>query len=120
MTYSEVVDISGGIFIAGCYQTLQNIPSNGAQASAAAVRALAMINKRKVEIEVATAADDEQFCSGCKTYTSLCSYNAVSFDEEKKVSAINEVLCKGCDTCFFRLSSNRGLDKAPLIIYNAE
>ena len=29
----------------------------------------------------------------------LCPYNAISFDEEKKVSQINEALCKGCGTC---------------------
>jgi len=77
-----------------------------------------MTNKRKVEIEVATAAVDEELCSGCKTYISLCSYNAVSFDEEKKVSAINEVLCKGCDTCYFAYLVIEGLTKGHLIIYH--
>jgi heterodisulfide reductase subunit A len=29
----------------------------------------------------------------------VCPYSAVSFDEAKKVSVVNEVLCKGCGTC---------------------
>jgi heterodisulfide reductase subunit A len=30
---------------------------------------------------------------------SLCPYKAITFDAEKKVSAVNEVLCQGCGTC---------------------
>ena len=70
-----------------------------AQASAAAARVLAMISQGKVEIESAISVIDDKLCSGCKTCLSLCSYNAISFDEAKKVSIINEALCKGCGTC---------------------
>ncbi|NQT30979.1 MAG: 4Fe-4S dicluster domain-containing protein [Deltaproteobacteria bacterium] len=36
---------------------------------------------------------------GCKTCSDLCTYNAISFDDEKKVSSINDALCKGCGVC---------------------
>jgi len=29
----------------------------------------------------------------------VCPYSAVKFNEEKKVSEVNDVLCKGCGTC---------------------
>jgi heterodisulfide reductase subunit A len=58
-----------------------------------------MISKGSVEIEAATAVVQEELCSGCKTCIGMCSYNAISFDENKKVSVINEALCKGCGTC---------------------
>lgn len=58
-----------------------------------------MISKGRVEIEATTAVVDAELCSGCKTCIPLCPYNAISFDEEKKVASINEALCKGCGTC---------------------
>jgi heterodisulfide reductase subunit A len=88
-----------GIFVVGCCQGPKDIPDTVAQASAAAAEALAMISKGRVEIEATTAVVDAEFCSGCKTCIPLCPYNAISFDEEKKVASINEALCKGCGTC---------------------
>ena len=29
----------------------------------------------------------------------MCPYTAISFDDEKNISIVNEVLCKGCGTC---------------------
>jgi heterodisulfide reductase subunit A len=88
-----------GVFIAGCCQGPKDIPDTVAQASAAAARVLSMISKGTVDIEAATSVIEEEICSGCKTCIGLCSYNAISFDENKKVSVINEALCKGCGTC---------------------
>jgi heterodisulfide reductase subunit A len=88
-----------GVFIAGCCQGPKDIPDTVAQASAAAGRVLSMISKGTVDIEAATSVIEEGICSGCKTCIGLCSYNAISFDENKKVSVINEALCKGCGTC---------------------
>ena len=36
---------------------------------------------------------------GCQTCVSVCPYTAITFNEEKNVSEVNEVLCKGCGTC---------------------
>ena len=94
-----VATMTDGIFIAGCCQGPKDIPDTVAQASAAAARVLSMISKGEVEIEAATSIVDEELCSGCKTCLELCPYNAISFDEEKKIASINEALCKGCGTC---------------------
>jgi len=88
-----------GIYVVGCCQGPKDIPDTVAQASAAAAKVLAMIEKGKIEIEAATAFVIEELCSGCQTCNNLCPYNAISFDEERKVSHINEALCKGCGTC---------------------
>jgi len=29
----------------------------------------------------------------------LCAYSAIEFDERRKVSVINEAMCKGCGSC---------------------
>jgi heterodisulfide reductase subunit A len=94
-----VATTTDGVFIAGCCQSPKDIPDTVAQASAAAARVLAMIGKGSVEIESATAVVDEEHCAGCKICIDLCSYKAITFDEEKKVASINEALCKGCGTC---------------------
>jgi heterodisulfide reductase subunit A len=94
-----VATTTDGVFVAGCCQSPKDIPDTVAQASAAAARVLAMINRGSVEIESTIAVVDEEHCAGCKICINLCSYKAISFDEEKKVASINEVLCKGCGTC---------------------
>ena len=58
-----------------------------------------MISAGSIEIEAATAEIDEELCSGCKTCSDLCPFQAISFDDEKQVSRINETLCKGCGVC---------------------
>jgi len=94
-----VATTTDGVFVAGCCQGPKDIPDTVAQASAAAARVLAMINKGSVIIESATAVVDEEHCAGCKICIDLCPYKAITFDEEKKVASINEALCKGCGTC---------------------
>jgi heterodisulfide reductase subunit A len=94
-----VATTTDGVFVAGCCQSPKDIPDTVAQASAAAARVLSMISKGSVVIESATAVVDEEHCAGCKICIDLCSYKAITFDEEKKVAHINEALCKGCGTC---------------------
>ncbi len=94
-----VATTTDGVFIAGCCQSPKDIPDTVAQASAAAARVLAMITKGNVELESTTAVVDEERCAGCKICIGLCSYKAITYDEEKKVVHINEALCKGCGTC---------------------
>ena len=94
-----VATMTDGIFVAGCCQGPKDIPDTVAQASAAAAEVLAMISRGKVEIEAATAVIDEKLCTGCQICLANCPYNAISFDEEKKVCRVNEALCKGCGVC---------------------
>jgi heterodisulfide reductase subunit A len=96
---APVNTFTDGIFLAGCCQGPKDIPDTVAQAGAAAAEALALIDAKFVELEPNTAYVLEDECSGCKTCIPLCPYTAISFIEEKKKAAINDVLCKGCGTC---------------------
>ena len=87
------------VFVVGCAQGPKDVPDTVAQASAGAAEALSLIDRQKVEIEAATAVVDEELCSGCKVCLALCPYNAITFDEEKKVTEISDILCKGCGVC---------------------
>ncbi len=95
-----------GVFIVGVAQSPKDIPDTVAQASAASSAVLSMITREKIEIEAATAEIIEEKCSGCRICNNLCPYLAINFDEEKKVSIINEALCKGCGTCVAACPSN--------------
>lgn len=88
-----------GVYIAGCCQGPKDIPDTVAQASSAAARILANIAKREIDVEPIQAYVDPELCSGCKLCNFLCPYGAVTFNEEKGVSEVNEALCKGCGTC---------------------
>ncbi len=88
-----------GIFLAGGAQGPKDIPESVAQGGAAAAEALTMFSIGQVEIDPTVARLDERLCTGCKTCAGLCAYNAISFDEQKKVASINDALCQGCGTC---------------------
>lgn len=94
-----VATFSDGIYVAGCCQGPKDIPDTVAQASAAAAQVLSILSKGVVEIEVATAAINEEICSGCKICYALCPYSAITFDGQKAVCQVNEILCKGCGVC---------------------
>ncbi len=94
-----VATVTDGVFVVGCAQGPKDVPDTVAQASAGAAEALSLIDRGKVEIEAATAVVNEELCSGCKVCLALCPYNAITFDEEKKVTEISDILCKGCGVC---------------------
>ena len=88
-----------GIYLAGGAQGPKDIPESVAQGGAAAAEALTLFSIGQVEIDPTVARLDERLCTGCKTCAGLCAYNAVSFDDHKKVASINDALCQGCGTC---------------------
>jgi heterodisulfide reductase subunit A len=96
---APVSTASDGIFIAGACQGPKDIPDSVAQGAAAAANALSLIDRKEVTLEPTVAVIDPDSCSGCKICIGLCVYNAIVFDESKKVSAVNDALCKGCGVC---------------------
>ena len=94
-----VATMTDGIFIAGTCQGPKDIPDSVAQGAAAAARVQGMVTMGMVEIEPVVATILEDRCSGCRICNTLCPFNAITYDEEKGVSVINQALCKGCGTC---------------------
>jgi heterodisulfide reductase subunit A len=88
-----------GVFIAGTCQGPKDIPDTVAQAQAASSAAMSLTQSGKIELEATTCYVDEELCSGCQICINVCAYQAISFDEEKKVSVISDAVCKGCGTC---------------------
>jgi len=88
-----------GVFLAGVCQSPKDIPDTVAQSGAAAAQAMKLMNVGEVQMDGAYAEIHQEFCSGCKICNGLCPYNAITFEEDKKVSYVNPALCKACGTC---------------------
>jgi heterodisulfide reductase subunit A len=88
-----------GVFIAGACQGAKDIPDSVAQGAGAACQAMSLMVRGEVEMDAAYAVINEAVCSGCRLCNDLCSYNAITYDETRKISAVNAALCKACGTC---------------------
>jgi heterodisulfide reductase subunit A len=88
-----------GVFLAGACQGPKDIPDSVCQASGAAVKALALATRGKVEIAPVISWIDPDLCAGCRTCMELCPYSAIEYDARRAVSVVNEALCKGCGSC---------------------
>jgi heterodisulfide reductase subunit A len=88
-----------GVFLAGVCQGPKDIPDSVCQASGAAVKALALATRGKVEIAPIISWIDPDVCAGCQTCIDLCPYSAIEYNVRKGISVVNEALCKGCGSC---------------------
>jgi heterodisulfide reductase subunit A len=94
-----VATMTEGLFVAGCATGPKDIPASVAQGSAAAARVVSYIEQGELSLEPVRASVAAEMCSGCKICNDLCPFNAITFEEELKVTEINEALCQGCGTC---------------------
>ncbi len=94
-----VATATEGVFVAGCCVGPKDIPDSVAQGAAAASRVLSMISAGKVVMDGYRAEIDPDKCCGCRVCNDLCPYDAISYDEERKISEVNEALCKACGVC---------------------
>ncbi len=94
-----IATLTEGIFIAGACQGPKDIPSSVTQGAAAAARVLGRIQSKELFLEPVRASVIEEKCSGCRICNDLCPFNAITFNEERKVTEINQALCQGCGTC---------------------
>jgi heterodisulfide reductase subunit A len=89
-----------GVYIAGTACGPKDVPQSVMQAQAAAGMALsALVPGEKISLEVATAEVRSAQCGGCRTCVGMCPYQAISFDDEKNVALVNQILCHGCGVC---------------------
>ncbi len=96
---APVETTTDGVFLAGCCQSPKDIPDTVAQGSAAAAQALSLILRGETTMSGACSEINEELCSGCRICMEVCTYNAISYDEEKKVCRVEPSLCKACGTC---------------------
>ena len=101
---------TAGIFLAGACQGPKDIPETVAQASAAAAKAIGLLNKNKLLNNPCTAEPNELMCNGCSSCEKVCPYGAITYiDKEfrshdrsviiRRVAQVNPAVCQGCGAC---------------------
>lgn len=89
-----------GIYLAGTCQSPMDIQEAMSQGVAAAGSILSgLATGKKLEVQPMSAVVDADRCSGCRICVSVCPYKAVSFDAQKEVAWVNDVLCQACGAC---------------------
>jgi heterodisulfide reductase subunit A len=89
-----------GIFFAGCAEGPKDIKDSVTQASAAAARAMRLMNPGMLTVEAITAEVDPEKCNACGLCAKVCPYNAISVDKKAKLPAgVTAAACSGCGTC---------------------
>jgi heterodisulfide reductase subunit A len=95
-----------GVFLAGTCQAPMDITESCAAASAAAVKAAALLSKGHIELDPFVAQVNLELCVGDAKCLEECKYmTAVSLVEQEvrgkrvKLAAVNAALCSGCGMC---------------------
>lgn len=88
-----------GIFLCGLAHAPKMLDESLAQASAAALRAVALLSKGQLESHSLVAQVREKWCAACGLCVEACPYEARVLDEEEKVARVVDVLCQGCGAC---------------------
>jgi heterodisulfide reductase subunit A2 len=97
---APVSTLNEGVYVAGCAQSPQDIPSSVAQGQAAAGKILSvLVPGEKLTLEGTTAWVNPDLCAGCKTCMGVCPYRAIHYDAAAKCCTVNEILCRGCGVC---------------------
>ncbi len=85
-----------GVFIAGCASGPKEIPISIAQGSAAAAKAIRLLQKGFLDLEPTSAYVDPDLCIKCKLCVDVCPQKAISV---KSPAYVDEAACKGCGSC---------------------
>jgi heterodisulfide reductase subunit A len=94
-----VESLTSGVYLAGTAQWPRDIPDTIASAGAAASKVISLFSRKELLHEPTIAFVDEEVCTGCGQCVSICTYNAISLDEKKRLARVNEALCEGCGAC---------------------
>jgi heterodisulfide reductase subunit A-like polyferredoxin len=88
-----------GIFLAGLAHSPRGIEETIAQAQAAAVRAVALLAKPKLEATPIVASVNPKLCAACGLCVEVCPYGARVLEPGMAHAEVIEVLCQGCGAC---------------------
>ena len=96
-----------GIFFAGCAEAPKDIKDTVTQASAAAARAIRLMNPRHLRVEAITAEVIPEECTSCGVCAKVCPFHAITVDTRAKTPArVTVAACSGCGTCAAECPSN--------------
>jgi heterodisulfide reductase subunit A len=90
---------SRGVYICGCAESPKDVKDSVTQASAAAARAMTLLNAGEVMAEAIAARIDPALCTGCGLCAKVCPFNAIEVDKDKKTAWVVSAMCMGCGNC---------------------
>jgi heterodisulfide reductase subunit A len=89
-----------GIFYCGCAEGPKDIKESVTQASAAAARAMRIMNPGRLRVDSIVAEVDAGSCTSCGICAKVCPFNAIVVDTRAKTPArVTAAACAGCGTC---------------------
>ncbi|KJS03929.1 MAG: 4Fe-4S ferredoxin [Peptococcaceae bacterium BRH_c4a] len=114
------VDFSAdGMYLCGTAHAPKSVRETIIQANAAAMRAVTILSKDKLENVPIVAKVNAKKCVSCGVCVKVCSYNARSIDQRQRVAVVTEVLCQGCGACVVACpngaSQQRGYEKSQML-----
>ena len=88
-----------GVFLAGLAHSPRTLEESVAQAKGAAVRAVTILSKDKIQAKAEIPVVNEKWCSSCGNCVAACPYEARRITEDTQKAAVIEVLCQACGAC---------------------
>ncbi len=88
-----------GIFLCGSARFPATSEEARTQGIGVASRIGAILFKDNLIKSAIVAEINPDTCAGCLACVGVCPYEAISFNQEKRICEINEILCKGCGNC---------------------
>ncbi len=90
---------SDGIFLCGSARYPATTDEAQSQGIGVSSRVAAILFKDKLVTDAIVAEIKADTCAGCLGCKDVCPYDAITFDGDRRVCRVNEVLCKGCGNC---------------------
>jgi heterodisulfide reductase subunit A len=107
-----------GVFLAGLAHSPRSIEETIAQAQAAAVRAVALLARPRLEATPIVASVNPKLCAACGLCLEVCPYGARVLEPGMAHAEVIEVLCQGCGACVAacpnKASQQKGFEFAQL------
>ena len=88
-----------GVFVCGSGRYPATSTEARTQGIGVASRVAAILFKEKLVKSAIVAEINPDACVGCMACLTMCPYEAITFDPEKRICKVNEILCKGCGNC---------------------
>lgn len=88
-----------GIFVCGSARYPATVEEAASQGIGVASRVAAILFKDKLVTSAIVAEINPDTCVGCMGCQTVCPYEAITYNQEKRICEINEILCKGCGNC---------------------
>ena len=98
-----------GIFVCGSGRYPATSTEARTQGLGVASRVGSILFKEKLVKSAIVAQINPDSCVGCMACLTMCPYEAITYNRDKRICEINEVLCKGCGNCAATCPSHSAL-----------